>query len=93
MNARRCCAAKARVSGKPQRSWWERGGEIAGWAGSTATLLLLPKCPACLAAYVAIATGIGISLPTASYFRTLLMVVCAGCLIFLGIRRLKWLFG
>ena len=77
MTCKSCCRA-ARDHGK----------EAAGWIVPTATLALLPKCPACVAAYVALATGIGISLPAAAWLRTVLLLVSIAALTFLAARRL-----
>ena len=63
--------------------------EILRWVFPSATLALMPKCPACIVAYIAIATGAGISISTATYLRMLLMVVCAMSLFFLAARRLR----
>jgi hypothetical protein len=38
-------------------------------------LALLPKCPVCVAAYVAAATGLGISVAAAAALRTAVLVL------------------
>ena len=95
MNRRHCCQIKTRVGDNARRpaSRLGRGGEIAGWIVPSATLALLPKCPACVAAYVALATGIGISLPTATYLRATLVMVCVASLVLVTTKRLRSLFA
>lgn len=93
MKARSCCQIKPRTRDHIHRSaaWLRRGGEIAGWMVPTFTLAMIPKCPACVAAYVALATGIGISLPTATWLRLMLVTLCVVSLLVVAAKRLRHL--
>jgi hypothetical protein len=65
---------------------------VAGYAVPAAVLALLPKCPLCIAAYVAAGAGLGISISTAAHLRTLLLVVCVACLVFMATRHAsRWI--
>lgn len=63
-----------------------RGGEVAGCVVPGVLLALLPKCPMCVAAYVTLATGVGISITAASYLRLGLVIACLSCLAFVAVR-------
>jgi len=52
-------------------------------------LALLPKCPACLAAYVALGTGISLSVAAASILRTLLIGACVATLTWVFVSTLR----
>ena len=70
--------------------------EVAGWIVPSTILALIPKCPACLAAYIALWSGIGLSLSAAMYLRTSLLVLCVSLILFLATwnaRRLIHKFG
>ncbi len=87
------CHSATRDGGNAPRpaSHWRRGVEIAGWIIPGTTLVLLPKCPVCVAMYVALFSGVGLSLAGASLLRTSLLVVCVAALFYLALKRLRWL--
>jgi hypothetical protein len=71
-----------------QSTWLQRFRELGAWALPTAILALMPKCPACVAGYVAIWTGLGLSFTTATYLRVSLLILCAASLTYLTLTRL-----
>jgi hypothetical protein len=72
----------------PPPSRWRRGGELAGWVIPTATLIVMPKCPICMAAYVALVSGVGISFASASKLRPSLLIICSVILLALALKLL-----
>ena len=102
VNTHRCCrvaadearpgpfSAPAADSGSHWRTLAQRCLALAAWMVPGAILALLPKCPACVAAYVAIGTGAALSVSTAMYLRMLLVIACVASLSYLaakGVRR------
>jgi hypothetical protein len=82
MNA--CCTA----AGNRKNAKWAAGArEAVAWAIPSAVLVLMPKCPACFAAYVALWTGLGLSFSTASWLRGALLLACMASFLFLLVKR------
>lgn len=88
-SARRASPCETQTLGTTRK---QGAAEGLGWLTSGMTLALIPKCPACLAGYVAVATGIGLSMPAATYLRWGLIVSSVAVLVMLAGRRLRRIF-
>lgn len=77
-----CCDEKspARPTRRRAATWFD----AVGWLLPATALALMPKCPLCVAAYVALATGLGVSLPVAAAVRTTFIVACVASLAFMA---------
>jgi len=60
-----------------------------GWIVPGAILALIPKCPMCLVAYIALWTGLGLSVPAAAKLRVLLIIACVISLVFLAAKQAR----
>jgi hypothetical protein len=101
VSAHRCCVvpsggieqknAGVRIAeGDPHpRSLTRRALDLSAKAFPVAILAVLPKCPACLAAYVALGTGIGLSLADATYIRLSLVVLCVASLVYFAAKAMR----
>lgn len=58
-----------------------RGFALAKFSAPALILALLPKCPACFAAYIALGTGVSVSVASASILRWTLGAICVAALI------------
>jgi hypothetical protein len=95
MFARRCCEqgpsmAVIPLDNRPAPATkggatvFRRCRDVAVWILAGSAFALIPKCPACLAAWIAIATGFGVSFATASALQTALYaisIVSLACLV------------
>lgn len=79
MNTRRCCQS-TRPAGRMRK--------VAAWLVPGTVLALMPKCPMCLAAYVALGTGFTMSYASAHLLMCSLTVLCISALILCAARRL-----
>ena len=75
MNSRRGCGTCSR--------------SVAGSIVPGAILALLPKCPACIAMYLAAGTGSEIPVSGATYLRMTLVILCLGSIAYLGLRLFR----
>jgi hypothetical protein len=101
MSANGCCKVAAGEGGRettekkifgsnlPKPTFARRFLENAGWIVPGAILALLPKCPACVATYAVIGTGVGLSLSATTYLRALLVVLCVTSLLYLVTRGMR----
>jgi hypothetical protein len=82
----RASALRTALGGPHLRRMGRRSLAGARWLVPGGILALLPKCPACLAAYLAIGTGIGISMSNAIYLRMALVALCVASLSYVAAR-------
>lgn len=78
----KCC--KVQTGRRPQHGWWQG---TSGCVGSGALLVLLPKCPMCIAAYLTLWTGASIAMPVVMHLRMMaaILFVASACLL-----RFRW---
>jgi hypothetical protein len=76
-----CC--KVQTGRRPQHGRWQG---TSGCVGSGALLVLLPKCPMCIAAYLTLWTGASVAMPVAMHLRPMMAILFLASVFLLGLR-------
>jgi len=76
-----CCHVE--TGQRPRRSLWR---SASGGVGSGILLVLLPKCPLCIAAYLALWTGASVAVPIATRLHPMLEIVFAASVALMLVR-------
>jgi hypothetical protein len=82
---RACCRGKRSMASAAGKA-----GQVAGGLLSLAVWVFMPKCPLCVAAYVALWTGVGLSLAAATFLREGLLFGSGAVLLYLVVANVKW---
>jgi hypothetical protein len=80
-----CCGT---AGDRTTRTFVRRVRGIFSWVLPSAVLVMVPKCPACLAAHLMLWTGLGLSLSAAICLRRMLLFLCVAALLLLIVKRL-----
>jgi len=83
MKSGSCCQQNSNAA-MAKRSSARAVGRVAKWIVPGVVLAAMPKCPLCLAAYVALFTGFGISLAAANFAWWFVAISCVAVLLYLA---------
>ena len=72
----------------PRPTLLRRAWKGTHWLVPSLLLALIPKCPMCVAAYIALFTGVGISINAAHWIQLLLWAFCLISIAYLVITRI-----
>jgi len=87
VNSRCCCRASAPTEEPRPLAPLQRAREAVRWLIPGVILIAMPKCPMCVAAYIALFTGVGISLTAAASLRILVLALCLATIAVLAAKR------
>jgi hypothetical protein len=83
MKSGSCCKQNSNTA-VARQSWARTVGGAMSWIIPSIVLAAMPKCPLCLAAYVALLTGCGLSLAAASFAWWFVAAGCVAVLVYLA---------
>lgn len=87
-----CCCQQKPNAAVAERSWRRAVGRAVSWIVPGVVLAVMPKCPVCVAAYVALITGCSISLATAGAIRWVVLAIVVTVLASLIVRA-SWTYA
>jgi hypothetical protein len=91
MKSGSCCEQNSNAA-VAKRSSGRAVGRVAKWIVPGVVLAAMPKCPLCLAAYVAMFIGFGISLAAAKLAWWFVAISCVAVLLYLAATAARGLY-